>query len=277
MKKNLIIIGICIVYLLSSGANLKAQKKIDNSIFECIYSYNQNKEQSSNKYFTMLEIGSKTAKFEDYAHYQLDSVIAAKANKEEIDKYKKQVEKSAFYFEPTIIQNFPTGKISVFDVIIPDYYTYNENSKKDWKIFYKEKKKICGYDCYKATTEYGGKKWTAWFALKIQAPFGPWKLSGLPGLILKASDDKNQHVFEAISIRKNDRDICSLAKKQRIKSSRDKFVKRKNVVYANPMKNIPVESISSMTVKRLENNTKIAYINGLRLRMNHGAYLPIEK
>jgi len=43
------------------------------------------------------------------------------------------------------------------------------------------------------------------------------------------------------------------------------------------MKNIPVESISSMTVKLLENNTKIAYINGLRLRMNHGAYLPIEK
>ena len=28
MKKNLIIIGMCIIYLLSSGANLKAQKKI---------------------------------------------------------------------------------------------------------------------------------------------------------------------------------------------------------------------------------------------------------
>ncbi len=32
---------------------------------------------------------------------------------------------------------------------------------------------------------------------------GPWKLAGLPGVVLKAYDNKKQYVFEATSIRTN--------------------------------------------------------------------------
>lgn len=49
-------------------------------------------------------------------------------------------------------------------------------------------KNILGYDCVMATAHYHGRDWTAWFTPDIPLPEGPWKLTGLPGLILEASE-----------------------------------------------------------------------------------------
>lgn len=63
-----------------------------------------------------------------------------------------------------------------------------------------ETKKISGYTCTKATTFYRGRKWIAWFTPDIPLSFGPWKLHGLPGLILKANDADNIYTFVAEKI-----------------------------------------------------------------------------
>jgi GLPGLI family protein len=57
----------------------------------------------------------------------------------------------------------------------------------NWKIE-KETKKIGQFNCKKATTFFRGRNYTAWFCPEIAVPFGPWKLHGLPGLILEAYD-----------------------------------------------------------------------------------------
>jgi len=56
----------------------------------------------------------------------------------------------------------------------------------------KETKKIGQFQAHKAIAKFRGRLYTAWYTLDIPLPYGPWKLQGLPGLILEASDEKNE-------------------------------------------------------------------------------------
>ncbi|GHT60332.1 hypothetical protein AGMMS50239_09120 [Bacteroidia bacterium] len=57
---------------------------------------------------------------------------------------------------------------------------------------------VLGYPCQKATGRFRGRDWIVWFSTAIPLNAGPWKLGGLPGLILKASDSRGHYVFECI-------------------------------------------------------------------------------
>ena len=69
----------------------------------------------------------------------------------------------------------------------------------DWKIT-DDLKKIGEYSCQKATATYKGNVYNVWFATDIPVPFGPWKLQGLPGLILECSDATNFYTIKATKI-----------------------------------------------------------------------------
>lgn len=66
---------------------------------------------------------------------------------------------------------------------------------------------IMGYECHKATTEFAGRSYTAWFAPEIPLPFGPYKFGGLPGLILKIEDGERQFVWEAVGFQRSNAPI----------------------------------------------------------------------
>ena len=53
-----------------------------------------------------------------------------------------------------------------------------------------------GYSAQKAVAEFGGRVWTAWFTKEIPLSDGPYKFSGLPGLIVKLEDDKGDYKFD---------------------------------------------------------------------------------
>ena len=59
---------------------------------------------------------------------------------------------------------------------------------------------VCGYPCNKATASLRGRTWHVWYTLDIPYSDGPWKLCGLPGLILKATDSTGEFDFTAIAI-----------------------------------------------------------------------------
>jgi len=61
-----------------------------------------------------------------------------------------------------------------------------ELDKINWKIT-KEQKKIKEYQCILATAEYEGRIYEAWFTPEIPVRYGPYRLRGLPGLILEAA------------------------------------------------------------------------------------------
>jgi GLPGLI family protein len=71
--------------------------------------------------------------------------------------------------------------------------------KIEWRIF-EDKKTILSYVCQKATGIFRGRTYIVWFTTELPMPAGPWKLNGLPGIILAANDDKNEVFFEAIKM-----------------------------------------------------------------------------
>lgn len=81
-----------------------------------------------------------------------------------------------------------------------NYFNYYRDAAPeiDWSIG-EETKEIEGIPCRIATTRLHGRDWTAWFAESIPVFEGPWKLTGLPGLIIEAYDGNREHEFELIS------------------------------------------------------------------------------
>lgn len=63
---------------------------------------------------------------------------------------------------------------------------------------------LLGYECVMASAPYHGRQWTVWFAPEIPVQDGPWKLHGLPGLILEAYESSGQHHFLADGLEESD-------------------------------------------------------------------------
>ena len=96
---------------------------------------------------------------------------------------------------------YPDYKTYLFTPIDNDNYKVSEDRKLQWTIL-KETSKVETYTVQKATADFAGRKWTAWFSTEIPIQDGPYKFSGLPGLILKIEDETKSHSFVMKGIKK---------------------------------------------------------------------------
>lgn len=71
--------------------------------------------------------------------------------------------------------------------------------KINWKIT-DEFKNIGEYKCQKAIGYFRGRTYNTWFTSAIPIPFGPWKLQGLPGLIIEVKDAKKEVYFRVTKV-----------------------------------------------------------------------------
>ena len=71
-----------------------------------------------------------------------------------------------------------------------------------WEIDPSAKKRFGIYECLKAEGRFRGRDYEVWFAPEIPIPSGPFKLGGLPGLILeaKSKDGLVQFLFHSLEI-----------------------------------------------------------------------------
>lgn len=100
-----------------------------------------------------------------------------------------------------VAKNFADGSLSVFDKWYNEDGTYREPlDEMKWTIVEDSTKKVLGYECIMATTDYHGRTWKAWFTPEIPLHDGPWKFRNLPGLILKAEAPDGAFSFEATGI-----------------------------------------------------------------------------
>ncbi|RYG22343.1 MAG: GLPGLI family protein [Chitinophagaceae bacterium] len=80
-------------------------------------------------------------------------------------------------------------KMMVKEEILGTSYLIEEKTPEiNWKIT-KDTATFSGIACQKATTNYEGQNWTASFAPDLPFQAGPWKLQGLPGLIIDAFNE----------------------------------------------------------------------------------------
>lgn len=101
-----------------------------------------------------------------------------------------------------IWRNFDSKEIvfrTLWGRFIKTIYVTDKWQDIQWEIK-KGSKKIGKYECNKATANFRGRNYTAWFTTEIPVPYGPWKLFGLPGLILEASDDTKEFFVKATDI-----------------------------------------------------------------------------
>ncbi|WP_316829733.1 GLPGLI family protein [Pedobacter aquatilis] len=87
--------------------------------------------------------------------------------------------------------------------LINNYLVEEPTPQLNWKIS-KDTASFSGIKCQKATATFKGRNWIAWFAAELPFQSGPWKLSGLPGLIIEAYDDKKDVQFLFAGIQKVD-------------------------------------------------------------------------
>jgi GLPGLI family protein len=71
-----------------------------------------------------------------------------------------------------------------------------------WTIDPSAHKRFGPYDCQKATGAFRGRTYDVWFAPELPIPSGPFKLGGLPGLILEAQsqDGLVQFLFDGLEL-----------------------------------------------------------------------------
>jgi GLPGLI family protein len=89
--------------------------------------------------------------------------------------------------------------------------------------------KISGYNCQNATTNFRGRLYIAWFTPELPWNEGPYKFRGLPGLIIKIEDTKENFIFECIEIQR-------LSRKQPIVLNNKDFIKTNRAEYRKLLK-----------------------------------------
>lgn len=152
----------------------------------------------------MLEVGKKCSRFYSYTKFVADSVLAAdianNVSQEVMKEHSKQFGLSRMNEET--YKRYPSGKVTTLDEIAGDINRLRceETEEHPQWTLYEDTATILSYPCRKATCRFKGRDWTAWFTSEIPSGEGPWKLFGLPGLILKAEDSEGHYIFSCSGI-----------------------------------------------------------------------------
>lgn len=197
---------------------------LDEATIRCYYKFTQplkvDKEKIQITDTMTLDIGSKISLYYDATRIKRDSIFGSMMkstlNPGNIKSMSVMKDQDASVLDGkggTTFESTARGETAKLyknrqdkEVIITDradgaqsYKCTEKNSSQQWNIT-SDTLTVLGYLCQKATANFRGRNYEAWFAPEIPTNDGPWKLFGLPGLILKANDSENLFTFEIIGL-----------------------------------------------------------------------------
>lgn len=199
-----------------------SQTVIDTVEYRFVYDVQANVFEKSTKKSTdehRLDIG-KNGISHYYSFWQsrnihvLDSIHRQGGSMDDYYRVRNEqgIEPSSFlYF---IFKNYPhTGQQTV-DYPSMELFQYQEPMGQDWE-FVEGDTIILEHPCLKAVCQYHGRTWIAFYATDIPISDGPWKLCGLPGLILRAYDYSDSFRFNCVGIYQNVGETISMMDSKR--------------------------------------------------------------
>ncbi|WP_265429172.1 GLPGLI family protein [Chryseobacterium sp. YIM B08800] len=166
---------------------LSAQNK--EFIYEYQFIPDSTNQKSINTEIMILNIGNKKSHYYSLDKYISDSTLIADSKKGLMTMPpNKQMINEIIYKVPA------ERKVTFETKVAYSRYNVNQNVNLKWNLI-NEFDEILNHKVQKATTKFGGRTWTAWFAKDIPIQDGPYKFYGLPGLILKIEDKSLSHRF----------------------------------------------------------------------------------
>lgn len=103
------------------------------------------------------------------------------------------------YFKERLVKK--DGNVNIFFKYGDDKIRYEEKVNLKW-VLYKETKVINGIKCQMAAINKYGRRWIAYFSKEYPQSLGPYKFTGLPGLIFELYDTRNDYHFTLTKVEK---------------------------------------------------------------------------
>jgi len=202
---------ILLLLLFVGTLQTKGKEPTDSVIFKVTYNatFKTKQESKIEQDLQALEVGNECSKYYSIYDYEFKHIADSLRNAGFSDMqvtsqlYGENGPKGGDDYQ--VFKNYPTvGKLTYTYILFNFPYLYEEDMPAmKWDLAEGDSV-IGGYACKKAVCELRGRKWTAWYTLDLPYSDGPWKLCGLPGLILAASESEGIYSFSFAGIEKCD-------------------------------------------------------------------------
>ena len=184
---------------------------------------------------------------------------------------------------PTVWMGLPTGQTTVREFIFPhEYEGYEPTPDITWALT-DDTLTVSGYLCQQAMATFRGLEWHVWYTEEIPSSAGPWRLRGLPGLIVKAESEV--HTFCLAKLRMEASPITAPEQNPEVHRMKyAKLLKHKNEIYGNreyakkPTYYVPdlQGSITDMSVLNRNGQQLLLANGGHPLLTKAHVYQPLE-
>ena len=212
------------------------QDSIDTSSLVAVYDYECQTQDADGKAVTdrmkvCLQVGQHCTRSFPYRKFREDTEGYDCMTPDEFPQFRAE----SYCFVPEVWTNYPDGQVTVRDAIIPNIYETREERKPiNWELI-DDTLTVAGYLCKTGTCQLHGRKWTALYSEDIPTSAGPWKLCGLPGLILKAEADGGIHRFTLASLQRIASPIYYEHNAITTKTSEEKLIKNRIKIFGNKL------------------------------------------
>ena len=207
----------------------QAQEAIDTAQFVAVYDYECRTQDADGLDVTdrmqlVVQVGRTVTKSMPLSAYkgmdmeEEDDIMAA--------------HQEAYLHMPTVWTGYPNGQTTVRDWIFPHEFEGSEPTPVIVWTLTDDTLTVGGYYCQTATCNFRGVAWTVCYTEEIPSSAGPWRLRGLPGLIVEAKNEA--HTFCLTELRQEHTPIAAPEKNPDVqRMAYAKLLKHRNDVYGN--------------------------------------------